>query len=145
MFLGKYRLFFVAEHTLNLPGAFREMLSQGLYVTRGFERNLLIMNETSFRAKYDRLVSLNIADPTARLLMRLMLANAVRLEMDALGQIALPAELTGFAGLEKEVVLVGQGNYIEAWSPAEWEKQSISLKDLDFTNPRFAALDLSFT
>jgi DNA-binding transcriptional regulator/RsmH inhibitor MraZ len=48
-----------------------------------------------------------------------------------------------FAGLEKEIILVGQGDYFEVWAPAQWEKQSAILLDTAANTGRFAHLDLA--
>ena len=41
--------------------------------------------------------------------------------MDKQGRILLPSNLRDFAGLEKDVVLVGVGSRIEIWSRENWE------------------------
>ncbi len=143
MFLGKFELRMDDEHGVTIPPAFRGMFAEGAYITRGFEQNLLIMNETAFLEKYKKVISLNIADPTVRLLLRLILANAARLEMNPAGRVCIPAELTTFAALEKDLILVGQGDYIEAWAPSSWEKQSDILLDINANTTRFAQLDLA--
>ena len=83
------------------------------------------------------------ADPLARLLLRLIIGNASRLDINESGQAQIPAALLSFAGLEKNVVLVGQGNFCEAWAPAYWEKQSILLLDTVANSARFAQLNLA--
>jgi MraZ protein len=143
MLLGQYRLFLDDGRQLVLPEAFRAQFEAGAYVTRGFEQNLLIMSEREFQEIYKRVAGLNIADPLARLLHRLILGNACKLEMSASGQIRLPQDLLSFAGLEKEFVLVGQGEYCEAWAPADWDKQTILLQDTAANSARFAQLDLA--
>lgn len=43
--------------------------------------------------------------------------------MDAQGRLLLPPELREFAGLERDVVLVGQGNKFELWDEQAWNRQ----------------------
>lgn len=143
MLLGQYRLFLDDDHQLVLPDAFRKSFEEGAYVTRGFEQNLLIMSEWEFQEIYKRVAGLNIADPLARLLHRLILGNAARLDLKANGHMRIPQELLSFAGVEKEIVLVGQGDYCEAWAPANWDKQGIVLLDTVANSARFAQLDLA--
>jgi MraZ protein len=143
MLLGQYRLFLDDDHQLVLPEAFRGQFEAGAYITRGFEQNLLIMSEKEFQAIYTRVAGLNIADPLARLLHRLILANACKLEPGANGRMRLPQDLLVFAGLEKDIVLVGQGDYCEAWAPANWDKQNIVLLDTPANSARFAQLNLA--
>ncbi len=143
MFLGQHTYFLDDDHYLTLPAAFREAMAVGAYVTQGFERNLVILTENAFRELYQRVVAMNIANPLARLLLRMILGNATRLETDQAGRILLPGNLIMFAGLEKKVVLVGQGDYFEVWAPAMWDKQSSDLQDAQANTGRFAVLDLA--
>ncbi len=72
---------------------FRELFADGAYITRGFEQNLLIMSDRVFQELYKRVASLNIADPLARLLLRLIIGNASRLDISASGHILIPEAL----------------------------------------------------
>ena len=144
MLLGQFRLFLDDDQQLVLPEAFRAQFEAGAYATCGFEHNLLIMSEGEFQEIYKRVAGLNIADPLARLLHRLILANAAKLDISANGRLRLPQDLLSFAGLEKEIVLVGQGLYCEAWAPADWDKQSSLLLDTAANSARFAQLNLAF-
>ena len=143
MYLGLYHLDLDKDYRMVVPAGFRELFAQGAYVTRGFEQNLLVISEQDFQERYKQVAALNITDPDARLLQRLLLGNAVRIEINASGQVLLPLELMAFAGLEKEIILVGQGDYFEVWAPAQWEKQSAILLDTSTNAGRFAHLDLS--
>jgi len=143
MYLGQYHLDLDKDYRMVVPAGFRELFAQGAYVTRGFEQNLLVISEQDFQERYKQVAALNITDPDARLLQRLLLGNAVRIETNASGQVLLPLELMAFAGLEKEIILVGQGDYFEVWAPAQWEKQSAILLDTATNTGRFAHLDLS--
>jgi MraZ protein len=143
MYLGQFHLDLDKDYRMVVPAGFRELFAQGAYVTRGFEQNLLVMSEQDFQERSKQVAALNITDPNARLLQRLLLGNAVRLEINASGQVLLPQELMTFAGLEKEIILVGQGDYFEVWAPAQWEKQSAILLDTAANTGRFAHLDLA--
>jgi MraZ protein len=144
MLLGQVRLFLDDEHRLVIPEAFRAQFGEAVYVTHGFEQNLLIMSEMKFQEMYQRVAGLNMADPLARLLQRLLLGNAAKIKLNASGRMRLSQDCLAFAGLEKELVLVGQGDYCEAWSPAAWDKQTAILQDGAANSARFAQLDLAF-
>jgi MraZ protein len=143
MFLGQYQLILNNDRSLLTPVPFRELLADGAYITRGFEQNLLIMGDKVFQEIYKRVVALNLTDPLARLLLRLILGNASKLEMNESGRMLIPKNLASFAGLEKDIILVGQGDYFEVWAPAPWEQQSTKLLDADANTERFAQLDLA--
>ena len=143
MFLGQNKLCLDDDRSLVIPPEFRELLADGVYITRGFEQNLLIMSDQVFQEIYKKVVALNIADPLARLLLRMILGNAARLDISDTGRVFIPQDLASFAGLEKDIILVGQGDYLELWAPAYWDKQSSHLLDFDANSERFAQLDLA--
>jgi MraZ protein len=143
MYLGQHHIFVDSNRKLVVPEPIRELFKGGAYITRGFENDLLVMNDKVFQEIYKRVVSLNITDPLARLLLRLILGNASRLDISDSSHVLIPENLWLFAGLEKEIILVGQGDYIELWSPEHWEKQSTILLDTEANAERFAHLDLA--
>lgn len=67
--------------------------------------------------KLTRLPALN---KQSRLLQRLMMGHATELDMDSHGRILLTRELREFAGLDRQAMLVGQGNKFELWSEEQW-------------------------
>ena len=143
MFLGHYQHSVDEKGRLIIPARFRELLVGGAFITQGFDRCLMVMTTSYFEEVYRRINAMNIADPTARLLRRLFLANAYPVEVDKVGRVLLPGNLREAALLDGEAVVAGQGEYFEVWSPAEWNEQLLQLQDTDANNRRFAALDLS--
>ena len=60
----------------------------------------------------------------SRELAAVFLAGAAEVEVDKQGRILIPAVLREFAGLDKDVVLVGVASRIEIWSKEKWEDAS---------------------
>lgn len=112
-------------------------------MTQGFDRNLQVLTASAFQEVYRRAASLNIADPLARLLLRLILGTAVELSGERTSAISIPDYLKEFAGLHENVILVGQGDYFEIWAPELWGKQEAQIGDADANSSRFAALSVS--
>jgi MraZ protein len=50
----------------------------------------------------------------------MLVGHATECEMDGNGRILLPPPLREFSGLNKEVVLIGQGARFEIWNDAMW-------------------------
>jgi MraZ protein len=132
-----------AQSRLPVPGAFKDELSGSHFITQGFDRNLLILTAGAFQEVYRRVTSLNIADPLARLLLRMILGTAHEFEMDAGGRVVIPDDLRAFAGLDLNALLVGQGDYLEIWSPELWDAQAAQINDAEANGARFAMLTIS--
>ncbi len=143
MFLGKYASMLDSNNRLSVPSAFSDKVLDGVYMTQGFDRNLLVLTTDAFEEIYRRVKSLNIADPLARLLLRMILSTADRVETDKDGFITIPVELIQFANLDKEVLFIGQGDYFEIWSPGLWRKQEAQLNDADTNATRFSTLTIA--
>lgn len=99
-----------------------------------------MLTTDAFQEIYRRIVSLNIADPLARLLLRLVLGTAYELKADGDGQIAIPNDLKEFANLHEDILLIGQGDYFEIWAPDLWNKQEVQLRDAETNSSRFSIL-----
>ena len=54
--------------------------------------------------------------------MRPLFAFAARCETDAQGRILLPQNLRDYAGLTKDVTIVGCNNHAELWDSARWNE-----------------------
>jgi MraZ protein len=104
---------------------------------------LQVLTNTAFHEIYRTVVSLNIANPLARLLLRLVLGSAQELRVGANGQFTIPEELRQFANLQNDIFLIGQGEYFEIWAPELWGQQEAQLRDAETNASRFSALTVS--
>ena len=145
MFFGKCTLPLSEKSQLTLPSNYREAGTNAVYITQGFDRNLLVLSPQAFNAIYSRVKDTSISDPLARLLNRLFLRSAIVALMDDTGQIELPVNLCEYAEIGNEIVIVGQGEYLEIWSPALWQKQMDSLKDFEANAHRFEKFHVSLS
>ncbi len=144
MFLGHFQHNLDDKGRLMIPARFRELLESGAFITQGFDKCLMVMTGTYFKQVYERIEAMNLADPTARLLRRLILSNAYPVEVDKIGRILVPQNLRAFLGIENgELVVAGQGEYFEVWTPTLWSEQTAQLQDTEANNTRFSTLDLS--
>jgi MraZ protein len=143
MFLGQFQHSLDEKGRLMIPARYRELLAAGAFITQGFDRCLMVMTDVYFQQVYDRINAMNLADPTARLLRRLILSNAYPVEVDKVGRILVPQNLRQVIALESEAIVAGQGEYFEVWTPEAWNEQVNQLQDIETNNQRFATLDLS--
>lgn len=142
MFLNQYRHSFDDKGRLTVPAKFRDLPEDGVFVIQGLDRNLMVLPPAAFQVIYERLMALNLTDPTARLLRRIILGNAQQIVPDSAGRMLISPNLREYADLKGEVVFVGQGDYFEIWSPELWQKQEELVQDAETNAQRFATLDL---
>jgi len=144
MFLGQFRHNLDDKGRLTVPARYREdLLSDGAYVMLGLDHNLLLLTSPQFAQVSQRLNSMNLADPNARAIRRLIFSTAEQVELDKAGRILISQNLRNLASIDTEAVMVGTGNSIEIWSPGLWDAQMKLLEDAEANATRFAALDLS--
>jgi len=142
MFLNQYQHSFDDKGRLTIPSKFRELPAEGAFVVQGLDRNLMVLPPPVFQILYDRLMAMSLTDPTARLLRRIILGNALQVVPDSVGRILLQPNLKEYASLKENVVFVGQGDYFEIWSPELWKEQEVQVSDAGTNAQRFATLDL---
>ena len=143
MIFGNHTVPLSEKCKLDLPANYRGTMGLSVYVTQGFDRNLMVLSQEAFNTICSHLGSTSISDPLSRLLRRLFLGGAQELIVADSGQIELPTHLCEYAGLTGEVILVGQGEYSEIWSPALWQEQVESLKDHEANSNRFEKFNIS--
>ncbi len=144
MFLGQFQHNLDDKGRLMIPARFRELLEGGAYITQGFDKCLMVLTEPYFKEVYDRINAMNLTDPTARLLRRLILSNAYPIDVDKVGRILVPQNLRAFLAIENgELIVAGQGDYFEVWMPDAWKAQMDMLQDVEANNQRFSTLNLS--
>ena len=79
---------------------------------------------TEWKNFEDKLRSFPLTNKDARALVRFFLAGAMECELDKQGRFLIAGNLREFAGLEKEVVVIGVLNKIEIWSKQKWLEYS---------------------
>jgi MraZ protein len=124
MFRGASKITLDAKGRLAIPSRYRERIvsrADGhLVATVDRDYCLLIYPLPDWEEIEQKLVKLPSLNPQARRLQRLMVGYATELDMDGNGRILLPRELRDFAGLDRQVMLIGQGNKFELWDEQRW-------------------------
>ena len=130
MFMSQYNHTVDTKGRLIVPSKFREQLGDEFVVTKGMDGCLFVYANDDWNAFEQKLTSLPLINKEARKFARFFLAGAASVEVDKQGRILLPTNLRQFAGLEKDVVLVGVGSRIEIWSRENWENMDAD-SDMD--------------
>lgn len=126
MFRGVSQLNLDAKGRIAIPSRYRAVLedkAQGrVVVTVDRDGCLLLYPSPEWDQIEQMLMSRPNLHPQVRRLQRLLVGHATDCELDAQGRLLLPSPLREFAGLDKKVVLVGQGNKFEIWDEQNWSR-----------------------
>jgi MraZ protein len=129
MFIGTYEHTIDDKSRLTLPARFREALGDGVVLSRGIDGNIAVYPRDAWRsAVEERISALDPLSREARELRRFFFAGAAEAAPDRQGRILVPASLCRHAGLEREVVVAGNFDHLELWSPSAWEKQQTAVE-----------------
>jgi MraZ protein len=125
VFRGNNEINMDAKGRMAIPARYRDALTAGcdgqLVATIDIEdRCLFLYPLPAWQEIEAQIAKLPTFNPDTRRLQRLLIGHARELEMDSSGRVLIPPELRTYAGLDKEVVLVGQGHRFELWSTASW-------------------------
>ena len=141
MFMGEYNHTTDTKGRLIVPSKFREALGESFVVTKGLDGCLFVYDNVEWNAFEEKLRTLPITNKEARQFVRFFLAGAAEAEVDKQGRILVPNVLREFAGLDKDVVLIGVGSRIEIWSRERFDGVA-ACEDMDEIAEHMAELGL---
>lgn len=126
-FLGSHALNMDAKGRLAIPARVREDLDADcggriVLTAHTEERCLLVYPEPQWQEILPKIEALPNFNKMARRAQRLLIGFATPLELDGAGRILVPPTLREYAGLEKKLLLIGQGKRLELWSEDRWTR-----------------------
>jgi MraZ protein len=126
MFYGEYLHSIDRKGRIILPARFREAAKNNFiekfFVTRGLDKCLFMFSEEEWRSQEAKFKAISFTKQEARTFNRLYFSGAVDIVPDKQGRILLPSYLKEFAGIKREIVIVGVSNRIEIWAKEGWEE-----------------------
>jgi MraZ protein len=120
MFLGTHAPRLDDKGRLVLPAKFRDGLAAGLVLTKGQERSIVVWPAAEFAAYAAQLAEASRTDAAVRAFQRVLFSGAADEIPDRQGRITVPQSLRDYAGLDRDVVVVGNGTTVEIWAEAAW-------------------------
>ncbi len=125
--MGTYHHNIDAKGRMSFPTKLRDILGSQFYVTKCINQKCLTIYS---KEQWD-----NLADKVASLpdslggldIKRWLFSGAGELVPDKQGRVLIPADLRKFAGLSKDVVVIGLDDKAEIWDKELWEKQQDSV------------------
>ena len=133
MFRGANAISLDAKGRLTMPTRYRDEFvahSAGqLVITVDISSPCLsIYTLESWAEVESRLRNLSSVRPETQRLQRVLIGNAVDIELDSHGRFVVPPLLRAHCKLDKRVMLVGQLNKLHLWDEGTW--QSVMAEDL---------------
>ncbi len=125
MFRGRYIHTIDGKGRLSIPVPFRDILSsryEETLVITNFDRCLVAFPPQEWEAVEAKVRGLPMLQKDARAFIRFFYSGAIDCRLDRQGRVLVPPSLREFAGLERDVVVLGSTNRIEIWSKARWEE-----------------------
>lgn len=128
MFRGVNPINMDAKGRIAMPSKYRDRLVDAcagrLVATIHLQvKCLLIYPLPTWEGIEQEIQELPTLKPEVGRLQRLLLGYASDIELDSSGRLLLPSALRTHAGLDKKVVLVGQGKKLELWSEPQWDAE----------------------
>jgi len=129
MFLGEFSHSLDAKGRVVMPSRFREGFDDGCVVTKGQERCLYVFPMDQWEHEAQRVLKLPRTDRRARNFSRSFFASASSQSLDRTGRCQIPEALRVYAGLAKDVTVVGVADHVEIWDSATWENVASEADD----------------
>jgi MraZ protein len=122
MFLGEYQPNITEGNRIALPKKLREqILGDEIVLSKGFEKCVFLYDRSDWEQEWQKQVENPITDLKTRELKRYVFSGAVEASVDDQGRFVIPQILKGYAGLDKEMVVIGAGDHVELWDKGVWE------------------------
>jgi MraZ protein len=122
MFMGEYHPTLDEKGRVAIPFKLRKAYGEDaiinkLIITHGFDKCIMAFREEDWKEFVEKkLITMSQSDPKNRMRLRFMLGGATDCDLDKQGRITIPAYLKSYAGIDREVAILGLYNRIELWS-----------------------------
>ncbi len=125
--MGTYSHNIDAKGRMNFPTKLRESLGDSFIITRGLDGCLFVYSREEWAVMEEKISSMPLSK--GKNVQRFFFSNAAEIEADKQGRILIPAHLREYAGLEKDVMVIGAVNRAEIWDKERWNKLNDSFSE----------------
>ena len=115
---GEYEHSIDAKGRMFFPSKLREEIGAVFYVTKGLDNCLFVYSLADWKTIEEKIGMLPMSK--SRNLQRTLFASAARCELDGQGRILIPPKLRSYAGLTRDVTVIGASNRAEIWDRQRW-------------------------
>ncbi len=115
-----------------IPTRFRDVVrasgTTGVMVTR-MDRSLFAYTYDEWGKIEAKIISLAEKNDSMRRFRRVFVGGAFECSLDKQGRFLIPPALREYAGLKKDIVLVGVLNHFEIWSRTNWDNENMMMEE----------------
>ena len=115
---GEYQHSLDNKGRIFIPSRLRDELGEVFFITLSMDRCLCAYNSENWRLLSEKVSAMPFVKQRK---MRPLFAHAARCELDAQGRVLIPLPLREYAGLEKNVTVIGCNNHAELWDSEAWK------------------------
>ncbi|OPL10450.1 MAG: division/cell wall cluster transcriptional repressor MraZ [Firmicutes bacterium ML8_F2] len=120
MFTGEFQHSLDGKGRVIIPSRLRDGLGDCFVITRGLDHCLFVYPSAEWTRLEQKLKQLPFTKSDSRAFMRLFFSGAMEVEADKQGRVLIPQNLREYAGIEKEIMIIGVSNRVEIWSEQAW-------------------------
>lgn len=125
MLMGQYSHTLDLKGRVNFPAKLRESLGDRFVITKGLDSCLFVYDMEEWDKLSRRTAELPLS--RSRSLQRFFFAGAAEVEVDKQGRINIPPHLREYAGLNKDITIIGASTRAEIWSAERWAESLMGL------------------
>ncbi len=129
MFTWNYERTIDGKGRIIIPPKFRKELGEEFIISRGLERCIYIYPMETWKELSKKISSLPLEKKDVRIYQRFIFSSALDVKIDSQGRISIPKTLRDYAGIKRDVVMVGVSSRIEIWDKERWEKINEELEE----------------
>jgi MraZ protein len=126
---GAFDYMLVGEHLHSLdskgrmiiPSKFRNDLGVKFMLTKGLDKCLFAYPLAEWEKTIEHLKHLSFTKAAAREFLRMFFSGAEEMEIDRQGRVAVPCALRHYAGLERDIYIIGVSSRLEIWDKNTWQ------------------------
>lgn len=125
-FIGKYQFTLDDKGRVNMPAKFRKALTSEadnmFIITQGYDKCLDVYSMDVFQEKFvNKINDFSESEDSHRFYSSSKGETSIDVSLDKQGRIAIPQAFLDYAGIKKDVLIIGAFHRIEIWDPKERE------------------------
>jgi len=127
VFLGQFEHQMDEKNRIAIPARFRDRFEAPALLTASPDGCIAVYTREGYESAYAEILALPTQASAGRTARRRFFGQTHEVKKDAQGRLVIPAALIAHAGLKKDVVAVGAGEWFEYWDKDAWAVQDAAL------------------